>query len=382
MFCYKKWVSPVLTASCLALAGPAAAVDFSVNGDLRTGFYSLHRDDRNGTEDTTDELRLRVRAGIGAKFNEQWQAQVRFAGRYSTDDRNEPHFEIFNSIPADDGLRRGDSTLDEIYVEYRPDPAWQVRLGRFQSKAELDGVAKKSLDRNDSPNTDITWTDGVQVKHKSVSGWVTTAIAQYNDSEGATQVRHTPLDFRDGGSRVSYFVGLENKQKSGPIVQRAVDITLLPDALHSGGVGVGPVEDYWGLVGRLAGQWPMNVNASMKFMLAGEVGYAPNTPRRSVVKTGTSGDADGLAAQITFNFIDIVPKHSAGLVFGRAGGGWLLSPDFGPNTNLVELRYKWAIDKKQTLEARARNREDIHQRVGSPFKREDVDFYVRYTFKL
>jgi len=380
MFYSGKWKRRVLMVTGLALAGPSAAVEFNLNGDVRAGFYSLHRDDRDGTEDTTDELRLRVRTGIGAKFNEQWLAQVRFAGRYSTDDRNDLHFEIFNSLPADDGLRRGDSTLDEIYVEYRPDTAWQVRLGRFQSKAELEGVAKKSLDRNDSPNTDITWTDGVQVKHMSASGWATTAIAQYNDSEGATQVRRAPLDFRDDGSRVSYFVGLENKQKSGSIVQRAVDVTWLPDALHSDGVGAGQVDDYWGLVGRLAGQWPMR--GSTKFMLAGEVGYAPNTPQRSVVGTGTSGDADGLAAQITFNFIDIVPKHSAGLVFGRAGDGWLLSPDFGPNANLVELRYKWAIDKKQTLEARARNREDIHQRVGSLYKREDVDFYVRYTFKL
>ncbi len=364
----------------LALAGPSAAVEFTLNGDVRAGFFSLHRDDRNGTEDTTDELRVRVRPGVGIKFSEQWLAQVRFAGRYSTDDRNDPHFKIFKGIPADDGLRRGDSTLDEMYVEYRPDDRWQLRLGRFQSKAELEGVAKKSLDRNDSPNTDITWTDGVQVKHKSASGWVATAIAQYNDSDGATQVRHAPLDFSDDGSRLSYFAGLENTQKAGALVQRAVDITWLPEALHSKGVGAGTVEDYWGLVGRLAGQWPMS--GSMKFMLAGEAGYAPNTPRRSVVRTGTSGDADGLAAQITFNFIDIVPRHSAGLVLGRAGDGWLLSPDFGPNANLVELRYKWAVDKKQAVEARVRNREDIHQRVGSLSKREDVDFYLRYTVKF
>ena len=120
----------------------------------------------------------------------------------------------------------------------------------------------------------------------------------------------------------------------------------------------------------------------MKFMLAGEVGYAPNTPKRGVVKTGTSGDADGLAAQITFNFIDIIPRHSAGLVLGRAGDGWLLSPDFSPNANLIEARYKWAIDKKQAIEARVRNREDIKQLVGSAFKREDVDYYLRYTYKF
>lgn len=377
---FKEMVSPVLSVLCLTLAGSATAVEFTMNGDVRTGFYSLHRDDRNGKKDITDEFRLRLRPGVSAKFNEQWLAQIRFAGRYSTDERNDPHFKIFKNIPAEDGLRRGDSTLDEIYVEHRPNNAWQVRVGRFQSKAELDGVAKKSLDRNDSTNTDITWTDGVQVKHEAANGWSTTAIAQYNDNEGATQVRYAPLNFRENGSRLSYFVGFENTQNSGPFVQRALDITWLPDALHSSGVGAGSVKDYWGVVGRLAAQWPMG--GSMKFMLAGEAGYAPNTPNRSVVQTGTSGDADGLAAQISFNFIDIIPRHSAGLVLGRAGDGWLLSPDFGPNANLVEVRYKWAIDKKQAIEARVRNREDIKQLAGSAFKREDVDYYLRYTYKV
>lgn len=380
MFRSMKRASPLLSCLCLALAGPAAAVEFSTSGDVRTGFFSLHRDDRNGAQDTTDELRLRLRAGVSAKLSEQWTAKARFAGRYSTDERNDLRFEIFKNIPADDGLLRGDSTLDEFYVDYQADPAWQVRVGRFQSKAELDGVASKSLDRNDSVNTDITWTDGVQLKHKAANGWTTTAIAQYNDQAGATQTRYTPLNFTDDGSRLSYFVGVENNQKDGLIVQRAVDITWLPNALHSKGVDAGTVDDYWGVVGRLAAQWPLS--GGMKFLLGGEVGYAPNTPKRSVVKTGTTGDADGLAAQIAFNLIDIVPQHSAALVIGRAGGGWLLSPDFGPNTNLIEVRYKWAIDKKRALEARVRNREDIVQQVGKPHKREDNDYYVRYTFKF
>jgi len=372
---FKKWVSPVLSVLCLTLAGPAAAVEFMMKGDVRTGFYSLHRDDRNGQKDTTDEFRLRLRPGVRAKFNEQWLAQVRFAGRYSTDGRNDPHFEIFKSIPAGDGLRFGDSTLDEIYVEYRSDNAWQARVGRFQSNAKLNDVVNNSLDRHDSPNTDITWTDGVQVKHKAANGWTTTAIAQYNDAQGATQVRRPPLNFREDGSRLSYFVSVENTQKSGPFVQRTVDITWLPDALHSNGVGSEIVNNYWAAVGRLAAQWPMG--GSMKFMLAGEVGYAPNTPKRSAVQTGTSGNADGLAAQISFNFIDIVPRHSVGFSLGRVGDGWLLSPDFHDNSNQAEVRYIWAIDKKQGFVARLRNREDINQRVDSAFKREDVDYYLR-----
>jgi hypothetical protein len=376
----KRLIIPLVTGLMLPLSVSAAAVELSPSGDVRAGFFSAHRDDRDGDKDVTDEFRLRLRAGVTAKFNAQWQARVRFAGRYSTDDRNDPYFEIFDHIPSGDGLRRGDSTLDEIYVDYRPDKHWQIRAGRFQSKAELQGVAKKSLDRNTSPNTDITWTDGMQVKYTAASGWKTTFIAQYNDEAGATEVRRGPLDFTDEGSRISYFAGIENTQKWGPVVQRAIDVTWLPDALHDQGVGAGSVEDYWGLVGRLAAQWP--VRDGMKFMLAGELGYAPNTPDRSVVSTGTSGDADGVAAQITFNFIDIVPRHSVGFVLGRAGDGWLLSPDFRDNTNLVEARYKWAIDKKQKFEARLRHREDIDQRVGAREKREDVDYYLRYTYKF
>src|SRR4030065_2200578 len=153
---FKEMVSPVLSVLCLTLVGSAAAVEFKMNGDVRTGFYSRHRDDRNGQKDTTDEFRLRLRPGVSAKFNEQWLAQVRFAGRYSTDERNDPHFKIFKKIPAEDGLRRGDSHLDEIYVEHRPNKPWQMRVGRFQGKAALDGVAKKSLARNDTPNNDTT----------------------------------------------------------------------------------------------------------------------------------------------------------------------------------------------------------------------------------
>ena len=69
------------------------------------------------------EIRLRPRVGVSAKFNEQWLVQVRFARRYSTD-HSKLHFEIFNSAPTEDGLRQGDSTLDEIYLEHRPNNAW------------------------------------------------------------------------------------------------------------------------------------------------------------------------------------------------------------------------------------------------------------------
>lgn len=379
IFHFKKWTRLLLSGLSLTLVNSAAAIEFSINGDIRASLFSLHRDDRDGKETATHEIRVRPRVGLGAKFNKQWRMQVRFAGRYSTDG-NKLHFEIFNSIPEENGLRHGDSTLDEIYAEYNSNNAWQMRVGRFQSVALLKGVAEKSLDREDSPFTNITWTDGVQVRHNATNGWVTTAIAQYNDAQGATQVRRPPLNFRDDGSRLSYFVSVENTQKVGPLVQRTVDITWLPDALHSKGVGASTVHDYWGIVGRLAAQWPMT--ESMKFMLSGEVGYAPIVPDRSAMNTGTSGSANGFATQVSLNFIDIVPQHSVGFAFGRVGDGWLLSPTFNNNVNQAEIRYKWVIDNKQTVEVRLRYNKDIRQHINMLQKREDIDYFLRYTYRF
>ncbi|MFP5506061.1 MAG: hypothetical protein ACLGH6_07670, partial [Gammaproteobacteria bacterium] len=155
----------LLACGCAALSVNAQAANpitdtLSWSGDLRGGYFTLHRDDRNGSSDVTDEFRARIRLGLEAKLGERLSAKARFAGRYSTY-QNHNHFEIFTYIPSDDGLRRGDSTLDEFYVAYKPASDWMVKLGRIQTKFELAGVAKKSLDRNDSPNVDITWTDGL-----------------------------------------------------------------------------------------------------------------------------------------------------------------------------------------------------------------------------
>ena len=285
------------------------------------------------------------------------------------------------SIPSTDGLRAGDSTFDEVYIGFKPNKQWKIKLGRMQTKFELDGVAKKSLSRNDSPNTDIAWTDGLHAVYKGSNGWNTHAIIQYNSDEGASAVRRKPLNFSDTGSRVTYYTGIENKRKLGPIVQRGFDISYLPDSLRTDGTASGQIDDYWAIVGRLAAAWPVGKKQT-QFLIGLELGYAPNTPTEASKSIGGSSESDGFAGQVTFNLVNFVPKHSVGLVVGRAGAGYLISPDFRENTNLLELRYKWAIDKKQKIEARIRRREDIDQVTSSLQTRVDTDFYLRYTRKF
>jgi hypothetical protein len=355
-------------------------LDFS--GDVRFGAFGRDRDGRDGTDSSSDELRLRARAGVQLNFTDSFTGKLRFAGRYSSDDRfNTYHFEVFEAIPGNDGLRLGDSTIDEFYLRYAPNEKFDIRLGRFQTKFELEGVAKKALSRNDSPNTDITWTDGVHVKYTIPSGWDLHAILQRSTDEGPTTVRRSPLNFEEEDSHITYYLGAEKKDKNKTIIQKGIDITHIPDALQRDGNATGSIEDYTAVSSRLAMQWPLGKSGT-KFLWGNEVGYAFNTPRKSAISTGGEKDTSGLAFQTTFNFIDIWPKHSVGIVYAQARGGWLISGDFGNNQELVATRYKWQVTKNQKLEARIRNREDIDKHTNAERKRSEWDYYLRYTIKF
>lgn len=355
-------------------------LDFS--GDTRFGAFGRDRDDRDGTHTRRDELRIRIRAGVQLNFTDSFSGKLRFAGRYGSDGRfNNNHAEIFEAIPSDDGLRLGDSTIDEFYFRYRPNEQFDIRLGRFQTKFELEGVAKKSFSRNDSPNTDITWTDGVHVMYTIPNGWDTHAILQRSKDEGPTTVRRDPLDFEEEDSHITYYIGAEKKDKDKTIIQKGFDITHIPDVLQRDGNTAGSIEDYTAVSGRLAMQWSVGKSGT-KFLWGNEVGYAFDTPRKSAIRTGGEKDTNGLAFQTTFNFIDIWPKHSVGIVYAQTGGGWLISGDFGNNQELVETRYKWQVTKNQKFEARIRNREDIDKRTNAERKRREWDYYLRYTIKF
>ena len=82
----KQLSIPVLLTSILlcgtnnSLAGNNEA-KLKLSGDIRAGYFTLHRDDRDGSTNYTDELRLRVRAGLGMELSDSISAKVRFAGR-------------------------------------------------------------------------------------------------------------------------------------------------------------------------------------------------------------------------------------------------------------------------------------------------------------
>lgn len=370
----------ILLTPNAALSAIEVARDLAVVGDARVGYYGSQRTDRDGSEDSTDQLLGRVRAGLEWTPTDTVSARLRVAGRYSSHE-NHNYFRIFMTIPDTDGLRAGDATIDQLFVSLRPSPRSEIAIGRLQTCFELAGVSAGSLDRCDSPDTDITWTDGVHTTYQSDSGWNWHLIFQRNLEAGATNVRLPPLAFADDKSRMSYFGAVESNETYGPIVQRAFDVSYLPSSLMTEGSASGPVEDYIAFVWRLAAKWPLGGTGTQ--LLAGaELGYAPNTPKKAAIGTGTEGDSGGVAWQVQVSFLDVFPGHSFALQHGRAQGGWLISPDFRNNEILYELRYEWRIVENHTLATRFRRRDEMDMLVGTARARRDEDIFVRYTLSF
>jgi len=379
------FLSRLLTVSILlvllAPAGVPAAEPIKTFGDARFAFYASQRDARDRTEISEEGLRLRLRLGAESQLAEGWLLRGRLAGRFTTD-QDRTRFWLKAWAPTRTGLEDGDATLDELFLRYAPPGGdWSLHIGRFQSKFELIGVASKSLDRNDSPNVDITWTDGLHWQYALTPQWRSHVILQSNAGSGTGMTARAPLVFDDDASRVTTFAALESTAPLGPLKQRLFGVTWMPGALATDGIGAERRDDYFTFTAKLFAEWPVGSNG-MRGGLGGELGYAPNTPVESVVNAGGAANADGWARTFSMNLMDFMPHHNIAFVFGRAGAGWLISPDFRNNDRLLEIRYQWRFSPALSMEARLRRREEIDLPDGVTRARIDDDFYLRFSAKF
>ena len=369
-----SFLAALLLAPAAALSEPSP----KYFGDVRLGFFATQRQSRDDVETTDEALRLRARLGAQTRLTETWRWRARVAGRYTTD-QDQTRFWLKAWAPTRTGLDEGDATIDEFYFDYAPeDSDWSLRLGRFQGKFALPGVASKSFDRNDSPNVDITWTDGAHLQYELGPTWRSHLVLQANASNGTGQTARAPLTFDDSGSRVTAFAALEATAPWGPLTQRLFAVTWMPDTLATDGLGAATRDDYFALTAKLFAEWPIGAGG-MRGGIGAEAGWAPNTPVESVVNAGESRSADGVGRQFSLNLYDFAPGHNIAFVYGRAGAGWLLSPDFRNNDRLQEIRYQWRFSRTWSMETRLRRREEIAVPEGTPQARIDDDFYLRFT---
>ena len=153
----------------------------------------------------------------------------------------------------------------------------------------------------------------------------------------------------------------------------------MPSALLADGTRQGDVENYWNVVGRVSAAWPLRGSDS-SLMMAGQFGYAPETPTETAMGTGTGGDVDGVAWHLDASWMNFRPGHSVGVSYGVTEPGWLLSTSFRPNEDTLTLRYHWRPLPGTQLELQGRWREDRHALLGSTRKRDTFDYRVRLTW--
>jgi hypothetical protein len=356
---------------------------FYYGGRVRTGYFMQTRYDRDGSEIFRDNFRLRLHLGAGYRFSPEWSMWMRFGGRFSND-QDYLKFHITDHIPrGTDGLPLGEATIDELYVNYRSASGLNIRLGRMQTSFKLKGVPQKSLDREDSPNTDVNWTDGLFVSWPFHESYTLHVIAQYNAKTWASNILRPPLDFADSKSRISLFGMLDMTAPHNFLVQRQLGITWLPASLPVYGQAGEDLKDYLAVTGRTAASWPTGVLQS-EFLLGGEVGYALNTPAKTVMRTSAdAGEMAGHTAwQVSLNLMNILKKHSIGFIFGQIEDGYLISPDMRYNNFEREVRMQLRIAKGLTMENRVRVRSDLNDIVGAGQKRRDVDYYFRFSYRF
>jgi hypothetical protein len=358
---------------------------WSFFGDVRGLGTAFKVDERDGkTEEDTDVL---IRARVGANW--AFAKDFRLVGRLAascTSESCKP-----DNLIAGDSQGSTENTLefDEAFLHWYQSERFDVALGRLQTKfITKGGVFAKSLDRNDSNNTRITWTDGAHATLKHENGWESHFIVQYNPDDGPAQVLRDPLDFSSDDTRASAFLSFLNEQPVRFLTQRAIDITYFPSALLKDGfVENSRRKDYWGVVARIAGRYPKR-SSGRRIRFSGEIGYAPETPTESAVNLAEAedesadDDTSGFAAAVTLSLIDFFPKHSIGLNLAHTEAGWLLSPQYNKNERLIELRYVWVATNSLTLDARIRGRQELDRLSDAAQRRREVDAFVRLTWRF
>jgi hypothetical protein len=352
---------------------------FSFIGDFRPLYDYVDRTNRSGVQSSETAGDFRFRAKGIAGITEGIQVGARVAWQCSTDDCALDWYSG-SAIPATNGIQPGELTYDELYAHFFRREHFNVTVGRQQTRFVLrGGVFARSLDRNNSNNTNVNWTNGLHATLRRVRGWETHFIVERNSADGAGSIRRGPLDFNYSSARYTYFAGFEKTEPFGPVVQRALTISYLPKSLLVDGDINGQREDYWGIVGRVAARWPQR-GEGRRLRAGVELGYAPERPTAAALELDTA--VDGLAWNVTASVMDIWPNHSIGINFGQTGAGWLLSPNFVENQEFFEVRYLLRSSKLPPLDLRFRWRQDIEQRINTVQKREVFDAFLRMTFQF
>lgn len=367
------------------MTGTAMAAEtgaWEVRGDLRVHFYAENwRDTRSGGTDDAATSGSRFRLRLKRDIGESCRFQTRLAAT-AADDGNDWEFYVRADRDTGTEVNPGTATFDEFFVQCESaDSGSQWRFGRMQSNLDLPHMATRSLDRSQASSLNIGWTDAIAFRQQLGAGWYGEILAQYNGSDGNGQTTRGPLSFDDSDSRIGFFGVLGNDADVGPVFMRALAVTVYPDALASEGIAGSAREDYVTATFKLGAGWDLG-DSNRRLVAVGEIGRAFETPQRFAVGLPGSGDADGWGWQLGADLVDVFPRHTMGVNYGRADAGWLISNDFRQNNELAEFRWQFKYSATLRFEFRARWRRELDRLASADFLQRDRDVRLRTTWKF
>ena len=144
---------------------------WTLGGDLRISFVHADVEFTDVQSLNIDQIRTRWRLQSSYGITESLRVNTRLAGLCSSDEC-QPEFYLEPEIPTPVSIEDGQITLDELFLHWFRTERFDLAIGRLQTKfITRGGVYAKSLDRNDSNNLRVNWTDGVHAVRRFKNDW-------------------------------------------------------------------------------------------------------------------------------------------------------------------------------------------------------------------
>lgn len=350
-----------------------------ITGDIRAGYIGFIGKQRSGDHLSQHEFRNRTRVGVDINVTDKLTLHSRYAVRLSSLD-----FHLYPGLnttsSGNNGLQMGEGAFDEFFASIQLSNWLKLKVGRFQTSFTLDGIIKNSIIRQDSPNTDVGWTDGFHLTTTSSTGWSTDLIMQSHLLNRPSNVFRYPLAPDQTKIPFTFFSSVERKFQSGALSSLTLDLTYSPDMLLIDSNG--NRDNY--IVASVKPQFRKLLASGRRLLWGTEIAYSFNRPQRSVFGFDTSPDekSGGFGFQTVLSIMDLFKNQHIGLMAAALEPSLLTSSAFWNNLLLFEIRHSTKWSRKISTEIRLRYRSDLKSPSGDLNKRRQIYPFARITYKI
>jgi hypothetical protein len=380
--CYPVFLIVILLINTPALNAQIPLSDnhkLFLTGDIRTGYFGIIGENRDGSSADFHEIRNRSRIGIRYTPHQRVTFQARYAIRLNSRD-----FELKPGLhttdPGNGGLRMGEGAFDEAYLQFKFSDRFSSRIGRFQTSYAIGGVISNAIIRNDSPNVDVKWTDGALFAFIPAAGWNADLVVQWHHKNAPSNTYRNPLDIANSDTPFTFFTHIRKSYKDNVIRYTALDVIYSPDALIK--TMDGNRGDYAAAAVKTQLGWELP--SSRTLLWGGEIAYSFNRPDETVVRMGTTDGkkAGGLGFQTNLSIQNLFKGHNLGFIAAILEPSLLTSADYWNNILLFEIRHTYRFTERLSAETRMRYRGDHRQLSGVDQKRWQLFPYARLTYRF